>query len=179
LAKEYDFDVQFEPFLLRPDIPPGGGPARRVQAPDDPKSPVELRGDKLGLTFTRGRTRTSYSHPALEAAEFANETSTDSWGFHKRLFKGYFEDLEDIEDVDTLVRIGDEFGLDAAALRTALEQGTYRGKVDEGMTWTRGIGVTAIPTFVFNAKFGMVGAHELEKFREVMQELGVTPRDEA
>jgi predicted DsbA family dithiol-disulfide isomerase len=163
---------------LRPDILPGGGPARRITGPDDPKSPVEERGDKLGLTFTRGRTTTSYSHPALEAAEFANETSTDSWGFHKRLFKAYFEDLEDIENVDTLVRIGDEFGLDAAALRTALEQGTYRAKVDEGMAWTKGIGVTAIPTFVFNAKFGMVGAHELESFRGVMQQLGVKPKSE-
>jgi predicted DsbA family dithiol-disulfide isomerase len=165
--------------LLRPDIPPGGGPARRITGPDDPKSPVEQRGDKLGLTFTRGRTRTSYSRPALEAAEFANQTSTDSWGFHKRLFKAYFEDLEDIEDTDTLVRIADEFGLDGATLRNALEQGTYREKVQEGIDWTRGIGVTAIPTFVFNAKFGMVGAHELDDFRAVMQQLGVKPRDES
>jgi len=48
-----------------------------------------------------------------------------------------------------------------------------------GMTATalaRQIGVTAIPTFVFNERLGMVGAQELPAFREMMKRVGQEPK---
>lgn len=176
LKQDYDFDVQFEPFFLHPETPPQGMPARRILPPEAPPSPVEERGKRLGLTFNRGRTLTSNSHLALQAAEFANEHGPDSWGFHKRMFKAYFEDLDDIGDLETLVKIGAGAGVDSDALRQALTEGHYRERVDEGIAWSRGIGVTAIPTFVFNERHGLVGAHEQETLRQVMDQLGQGPK---
>jgi predicted DsbA family dithiol-disulfide isomerase len=150
-------------------------PARNVRGPDEPPSPVEERGEHLGIKFSRGRTHTSNSHLSLEAAEFAYEYG-DDWAFHRRMFKAYFEDLENIGNLDTVVRIGAEAGLNAASLRGALEDGRYRERVDEGLTWSRGIGVTAIPTFVFNGRYGMVGAQEIEAFRTMMTKVGQPPR---
>jgi predicted DsbA family dithiol-disulfide isomerase len=92
------------------------------------------------------------------------------------MFRAYFEDLENISDLDTVVRIGTESGLDAASLRAALEEGRYRDRVDEGLTWSRSIGVTAIPTFVFNGRYGMVGAQELEMFRTMMAKIDQPPK---
>ena len=152
-------------------------PARRITPPEAPPTPVEERGKGLGLKFTRGRTTSSYSHPALEAAEFALEHAPDPWAFHKRIFKAYFEDLEDIGDVEVLIRLAEEMGLDAAALRRALKEGLYREAVDEGINWSRSIGVTAIPTFVFNERLGMVGAQELPAMREMMARVGNTPKN--
>jgi len=152
-------------------------PARRIVAPEDPPTPMELRGDALGIKFNRGREISSYSHLALEAAEFAFQYSQDPWGFHKRLFKAYFEDLENIGDVDVLVRIADEFGIDGKSLREALMDRRYEAEVDEGIAWSRQIGVTAIPTFVFNQRMGMVGAQELPAFREMMQRVGNPPKN--
>jgi predicted DsbA family dithiol-disulfide isomerase len=152
-------------------------PARRVTAPDAPPTPVEQRGDKLGIRFTRGRTMTSYSHLALEAAEFAFQYSTDPWGFHKRLFKAYFEELLDLGDIDVLVRLAEESGIDGASLRQALVDRRYEAAIDEGIAWSRSIGVTAIPTFVFNQRMGMVGAQELPAFREMMQRVGNQPKN--
>jgi len=151
-------------------------PPRRITPPDAPPTPVELRGERLGLKFTRGRTLTSYSHLALEAAEFAAQYG-DPWAFHKRVFKAYFEELLDIGDVDVLVRLGEESGLPAPALREALVDRRYQQPVDEGIAWSRAIGVTAIPTFVFNQRLGMVGAQELPAFREMMARVGNRPRD--
>jgi predicted DsbA family dithiol-disulfide isomerase len=166
--------VDFAPFLLRPDIGPGGGPARRITAPDAPPTPMEQRGERLGLKFNRGRTQTSYSHLSLEAAEFANEYG-DPWRFHRAMYKAYFEDLKDIGDLDVVVGVGEEAGLDVKALRAALEEGRYRQRVDEGIAWSRSIGVTAIPTFVFNERYGMVGAQEQEAFRTMMEKLAQEP----
>jgi predicted DsbA family dithiol-disulfide isomerase len=137
---------------------------------------MELRGEKLGIHFKRGRATTSYSHLALEAAEFAFQYSEDPWAFHRRLFKAYFEDLEDIGDIEVLVRLADEMGVDSKSLREALTDRRFEHEVDEGIAWSRQIGVTAIPTFVFNERQGMVGAQELPAFREMMQRVGNSPR---
>jgi len=111
----------------------------------------------------------------LEAAEFAYEYG-DDWAFHRRMFKAYFEDLENIGDLETILRIGAETGIDAVSLRAALEEGRYRERVDECLGWSRAIGVTAIPTFVFNGRYGMVGAQELEAFRTMMAKVGQPPK---
>jgi predicted DsbA family dithiol-disulfide isomerase len=175
LQQEYEFDVHFAPFLLRPETPREGMPARRITAPEAPPTPIELRGGRLGIKYTRGRTTTSYSHLALEAAEFAFGHG-DGWAYHKRVFKGYFEELLDIGDADVLARLAEETGLSGDALRDALAEGRHRDEVDEGIAWSRAIGVTAIPTFVFNERLGMVGAQELEAMREMMQRVGNKPR---
>jgi predicted DsbA family dithiol-disulfide isomerase len=175
LKQEYDFDVEFEPFYLHPETPPEGMPSRRITPPDAPLSAIEERGQRLGIKFSRGRTWTSNSYLSLQASHFADEYG-DRWAFHKAMFKAYFEDLENIGDLETVVRIGASAGLDENGLREALQDGRYRDVVDHGIEWSRSIGVTAVPTFVFNQRFGMVGAQEIASFRAMMEKLGQSPR---
>ena len=153
-------------------------PARRIVPPEAPPTPMELRGETLGIDFRRGRVWSSYSHLALEAAEFGFQTSSSetAWAFHRRLFKAYFTELENIGDVALLSRLADETGVDGAELRKALDERRFEAEVDEGIAWSRQIGVTAIPTFVFNQRTGMVGAQELPAFREMMSRVGNPPR---
>lgn len=143
--------------------------------PGDPPTALEARGAALGITFTRGRTRTSNSHLSLEAAEFAIEEHP-AVDLHRPMFKAYFEDLEDIGDLDTVVRIGASAGLPEADLRAALETGRYRQQVDDGLHWSHEIGVSAVPTFVIDDRFAVVGAQELDVFEDVLKRLGHTPR---
>jgi predicted DsbA family dithiol-disulfide isomerase len=153
-------------------------PARRIVPLEAPPTPMEQRGEALGIEFRRGRTWSSYSHLALEAAEFAMQTTPEdtAWAFHRRILKAYFTDLENIGDVDVLVRLASETGVDGDELRKALVDRRYEAEVDQGIAWSRQIGVTAIPTFVFNERAGMVGAQELPAFREMMRRVGNEPR---
>lgn len=167
--------MRFAPFLLDPSVPPEGKPRRQHSQPGDPPSALELRGESLGITFSRGREKTSYSIPALEAGEFATEHG-DALGFHRALFKAYFTDLVDISDPGILVEAAVAAGLDGGALADALETGQYRQQVIDGINWSRGIGVTAIPTFVFQEQHGIVGAQDYSVFQSMMTELGQTPR---
>ena len=93
------------------------------------------------------------------------------------MFKAYFEDLEDIGDVDTIVRVGTEAGLPAAELREALVSGQYRNEVDDGIRWSQEVGVTAVPTFVLGGEHGIAGAQESAVFEDLLlRKFGVTPR---
>lgn len=142
-----------------------------MSRPDSPPSALEQRGQGLGIKFSRGRTLTSNSHLALEGAEFAGDHGR-AWEYQRAMFKAYFEDLEDIGKVETVLRVGAAAGLDAGDLGEALRSGHYRELVDEGVAWSRSIGVTAIPTFVFAQRYGMVGAQEYEAFRLLMDKAG-------
>jgi len=175
LQRDYEVEVRFAPFLLDPSIPPEGKPRKPQTRPDDPPSAIELRAQSLGIGFTRGRTFTPNSHLSLEAAEFAAEHGA-GLGFHRAMFKAFFEDMVDIGNVGNVVRVGGEAGLDEAELRLALETGQYREQVDDGIEWSREIGVTGVPTFVFDGKYGIVGAQDYTVFQSVMEKLGVRPR---
>lgn len=167
--------VRFAPFLLDPSVPPEGKPRRQHTQPGDPPSALELRGESLGIKFARGRERTSYSLTALEAGEFATEHG-DALRFHRELFKAYFTDLVDISDSDLLVEAAMNSGLDGGALADALATGQYRQQVIDGINWSRGVGVTAIPTFVFEEQHGIVGAQDYSVFQSMMKDLGQEPK---
>ena len=136
---------------------------------------MEQRGMDLGIKFSRGRTITSNSHLALEAAEYAAETPHAA-AFHRAMFKSYFDELEDIGKIDTVVRVGESVGLDGGELRKVLETGAFRQQVDDGIQWAREVGVTGVPTFVIADKWAVVGAQDYNVFESLMAKLGQTPR---
>jgi predicted DsbA family dithiol-disulfide isomerase len=175
VMQEYEVAVEFAPFLLDPTTPAEGKPRRPISRPDGTLSPLEERGKLLGITFARGRTITSNSHLALEGAELAAERGL-TWPYHRAMLKAYFEGLEDIGAAETVVRVGASAGLDAGELRDALESRRYRDAVDEGIAWSRSIGVTAIPTFIFAERYAMVGAQEYDAFKSVLTKIGATPK---
>jgi predicted DsbA family dithiol-disulfide isomerase len=175
LRDEYDVEIRFAPYLLDPSIPPEGRVRQPRMRPDDPPSNIELRGAELGLVYTRGRTRTPNSHLALEAAEFAADTP-HAWDFHRAMLKAYFEDLADIGDVDVIAGVAVSVGLDGDALRAALASGEFRQHVDDGIRWCREVGLSGVPTFIFDDKYAVVGAQEWPVFEHMMKRLGQQPR---
>jgi predicted DsbA family dithiol-disulfide isomerase len=175
LEREYDVRVRFAPFLLDPTVPPEGKERRRYTAPDSPQTPIEERGERLGIGFARGRERTSYSIPALQAAEFASDHG-EGHAFHKEMFKAYFEDLADISQTETILDAAKAAALDPDAMRRALDTGEYTERVNEGIAWSRAAGVSGIPTFIFEGKYGLVGAQEYDVFQSFMARLGKEPK---
>ena len=175
LRQDYGVEVRWSPFLLDPTVPPEGRAQQPRTQPGDPPTPLEQRGERLGLTFTRGRTFRPNSHLALETAMYAQELGIDDLPLHRALYRAHFEELANIGDVDTLVRIGSAHGLDGDALRRVLETGEYRQQVDNAIEYARSIGVTAVPTFIFNDRYAIVGAEEYGAFQRVMERLGYPP----
>ena len=168
LRQAYDLEVEFAPYLLDPSTPPEGKPRRQSTQPGDPPTPIEQRAAGLGITFTRGREWTSNSHLALEAAEFAAERGA-AVPFHLSLFKVYFEDLADIGKIETIVAAGERAGLPAAELEAALASGRYRSEVDAAIQHAREIGVSAVPTFLLDGKYAVIGAQEAAVFEDILQ----------
>ena len=114
------------------------------------------------------------SHKALEAAEFARDMGPDVFDrFHKRLFRAYFEEQENIGLVDVLCRLAAECDMDAELLQGALERQQFAARVDRGVRWAHEIGISSTPTFIFANQYAIVGAQEYPAFQQMMETLGV------
>ena len=177
MQRDYPVNLRWAPFLLDPSIPAEGKPRTPQTTAETPRSPIEQAAEARGVAIRRGRTFTPSSRLALEAAEFAYDRGQHSDALHRALFKANFEDFEDIGDIDVVVRIASEQGLEADALRTALADGQYRERVDEQVAWARSAGVRGIPTFIFNYKYAISGAQEYSVFQRMLEQLGYPPPD--
>jgi len=178
LYRHWEIELDWAPFFLDPSIPPEGRP-RQPQAPGSPETPVEARGKRLGLDFRRGRTFTPHTILSLQAGEFARNhgTTQQVLDYHRALFRAYFTDFENLMDVDVLARHADTVGLDGAALRQALADGTYAGDTTEAIEHAYAIGVQAIPTFIMDEQYAVVGAQEYETLERVMEQLHAKRRE--
>jgi predicted DsbA family dithiol-disulfide isomerase len=107
------------------------------------------------------------SRRALGAAEFAREQGKYE-DMHHELFKAHWEGTGKLEDVDDLVRIGVSIGLDAAALRQALEGNRYDAVIDENREVATSAGINAIPAHVFAGRYLVLGAQPYEVFKQVV-----------
>jgi predicted DsbA family dithiol-disulfide isomerase len=101
---------------------------------------VRQRGMVLRLPPVQPRSRR-----AFELAEFAR-TKGRFDEVHRGLFKAFFEDGGDIDNLDTLVTIGTAVGLDGETVRAALEQGICRERVIQDEREAANLGITAVPT---------------------------------
>ncbi len=138
--------------------------------PEDIKRMMEhLRGmgAPFGITFV-DRPLLSNSRPALQAAEFARGQGLFE-PFHAALFAAYFSHGLDIGNIDVLALIAKDAGLDAGAMKQALQEGKYLPGLEAVKEEAAVRGVTGVPAFFIGGKKSVVGAQPLEVFRKALR----------
>ena len=110
------------------------------------------------------------SRRALGAAEFARQHGKFD-AMHKALLEAHWEGTARLEDIDDLVRIGVEAGLDATELRTAIEEDRYAQVIDDNRREAESVGINAIPAHIFGQRYLVLGAQPHEAFLRVLERL--------
>jgi predicted DsbA family dithiol-disulfide isomerase len=86
-----------------------------------------------------------------------------------RLFRLYFTEGADIGDNVVLIKAGKECGMDTEILTTLLPTDAEVVGVTGEIETSRKIGVTGVPFYIFNQKYGVAGAQTPEILIEAMQ----------
>jgi predicted DsbA family dithiol-disulfide isomerase len=160
------------PFELHPEAPPEGIPRDAYFGQgrsDQIRRHLESIASEVGLKMEQ-RDVIINSRRALGAAEFAREQGKFE-EMHHALFKAHWERTGKLEDVDDLVRIGAGVGLDAAALRTAIEEDRYAAVIDDNRHEAESVGINAIPAHIFGRRYLVLGAQPYEAFQNVLARL--------
>ena len=125
--------------------------------------------DEEGLPYGK-RSHTYNSRLAQELGKWA-DTQPGGEAIHDALYRAYFVDAVNVGDVDALLTIAGDVGLDAYAAWEVLQSRSFSDAVDADWDLARRYGVTGVPTFVAAQK-AVVGAQPYEVLEKLLQEAG-------
>jgi len=80
----------------------------------------------------------------------------------------YFMEGRAIGDRDTLVELAGEVGIDAEQARTTLDSDAYAEDVRADEREATELGITGVPFFVINRRYGVSGAQSPEVMLEAL-----------
>ena len=86
----------------------------------------------------------------------------------ERLYKAYFTEQRSVFDVESLIGLAAEEGLDSAEIREVLEGDRYTDAVGRDLEEARSLGVTGVPFFVLDGRYGVSGAQAMEVFARAL-----------
>ena len=133
------------------------------------RSRLQSIAAEVGLTMQQ-RDVIINSRRALGAAEFAREHGKFE-EMHLALFKAHWEGGGRLEDIDDLVGIGENVGLDATELRKAIEEDRYAALIDDNRNDAESVGINAIPAHIFGRRYLVLGAQPYDAFKQVLDRL--------
>ncbi|MBS0122757.1 DsbA family oxidoreductase [Thetidibacter halocola] len=176
---DHPFRIRWLPFMLNPDMPAEGKDRRTYletkfggkDAAVKAYMPVAEHAKKAGLDLkldSIARTPSTIdAHRLIHWAELEGvQTPVVS-----ALFRAYFIEGRDIGDTEVLADIADACGMDASVVLRLLASDSDRREIVERDAAARGMGVTAVPTFIVAGKHAVPGAQPPELWTQVIAEL--------
>ena len=129
---------------------------------------VTAMGKEEGLNFNFQRTavaNTKRSHRLLHLAKGFNCQNE----LKEQLFKAYFEEGKNIDELETLLQCAEQVGIPRAEAINVLDTQAFEEEIDQDVYESRLIGVQGVPFFVFDRKYGISGAQPDEVFDQTLQ----------
>jgi predicted DsbA family dithiol-disulfide isomerase len=123
-----------------------------------------------GLDFHFERARSGNTFDAHRLLHHALETGGPRLQdrLKERFFQAYLTDGEPIGDPETLVWVAAEVGLDADDSRAVLESDRYADAVRADELQASRYGITGVPFYVIDEKYGVSGAQPAAALRQVL-----------
>jgi predicted DsbA family dithiol-disulfide isomerase len=86
----------------------------------------------------------------------------------ERLLKAYFSESKNVDDISTLIELGQEIGLDPDAVAAALADSKFANEVRADIAEAQQLGIHGVPFFVLDRKYGVSGAQEPATFLKAL-----------
>jgi len=172
-------DVRWRPFQLAPGIPAEGLPRDSyleakfgsAEKAAGIYERIAEEGKQEGIEFAFDRIarapNTLDPHRLIRWAGSAGCQET----VIEALFSAYFLEGRDISDLDVLTEIAGDAGMDSALVRRLLTEGRDRDLVAREAAEARQIGISGVPTFIFENAYAVSGAQSPEVLAQVIDRL--------
>jgi predicted DsbA family dithiol-disulfide isomerase len=175
----YEPRVTWRPFELNPDLPVEGADraaylAARMGTPErvaEAQAELKRQGESSGIEFRfdliERVPNTRRSHLLMaHAARSGRQTVVMD-----RVMRAYFEEGCDIGDIEVLVRLGVEAGLTEHESRAALILRAGQDGVIAAERHASVLGITGIPTFIFDGQYTISGAQDVGTLARVLDQV--------
>jgi len=142
-----------------------GLPAERVASMHDRVGAI---ASSVGLNYnfdTQIQTNTTKAHELLHLAKKLGKQVE----LKERLMAAHFEDGIHVGRLDVLADLAASVGIDRQVALESLESGEFADAVSADIAQASAYGITGVPFFVIDGKFGLSGAQESSTFLEVLE----------
>lgn len=172
-----DVEVVYRPYQLDPSAATTATPLMAELAERYGPSAREMVGNAAaagraeGLTMDFDRAlaaNTLAAHRLLHLAEAEYGTSVQH-AVSERLFAAYFAEGADVSDHSVLTGLAAEAGMDRDRVGSYLASDEGTGEVRAGIATGRELGITAVPTFVFEDRYAVQGAQSPAAFLQALE----------
>jgi len=167
---EIEVAIRWRPFQLDPSVPPEGmsrhdyivQKSGSAKALDDGHKRLTEYGREVGIAYDFDAiTRSANTIDAHRLVRWAGAAGKET-EVVERLFAAYFSQGRDIGDRAVLAEIAGEAGLDANDIAARLAGDEDREGVMAEIQEAYQIGVTGVPCFILDRRYGVMGAQSVE-----------------
>ena len=175
---EGSVELRWRSFELDPTIPADAGSADEELARRRGLTLAEARamheeteqmGADIGIHFDFASARRGNTFDAHRVLHMAHAEGRQV-EVMDRLLAAYFGEGEPIGDRAALARVAGGAGLDPAAVGAMLAGDDYAADVRGDEREAAALGITAVPFFVIDRRFGLSGAHPAESLRAAIEQ---------
>lgn len=128
---------------------------------------VAMARERYGLEINSGPFGID-SRPALVGAKFAEARGVGE-AYHDAVFRAYWQDARNIEDVAVLAELATAVGLDRDSFLAALDDPAYQQAMLADVQQAFQYGLSGVPALVYNNKYLVTGAQPYELLAEVAE----------
>ncbi|PLR83050.1 2-hydroxychromene-2-carboxylate isomerase [Bacillus canaveralius] len=164
-----DVEVEWMPYELRPypneTLLPEGDYLRNTW-----KQSVYPMAERLGIPIVLPKVSPQpYTHLAFEGFQYAKEHQKGN-EYNDRMLRAFFQEEQDIGNIDILTKLAGEVGLDENEYRQALETRKYKEQHQKALqhAYTEA-NITAVPTFVIGDTV-LSGVRSKETIEQAIEE---------
>ncbi|OZD30934.1 disulfide bond formation protein DsbA [Rhodococcus sp. 06-1477-1B] len=173
-------EIEYHSFELSPDTPEDfdGGEVDYLSqhkgiSPDQAREMLDrvtgVAAD-AGLAYRFDILKHTNTVKAHELLHFAKENGKQL-ELVELLMSAYFLEGKHVGRDDDLVALAVDAGLDEDAARDALSSQRYRAAVRADQEQARQFGITGVPFFVIDGKYGVSGAQPVEAFSQIARQV--------
>ena len=177
--------VEYHSFLLNPDMPvdyEGSQTDYLAEHKGMPRDQVISMTERLvGIAASVGlkydmehmhMTNTVLAHQLLQYAK----TQGKQVEMKERIMSAHFVEALHVGRADVLAQLAAEVGLDRTEVMRVLESGEYLPAFEADIEQARAYGISGVPFFVIDGKYGISGAQNPETFvgafNQILEERG-------
>lgn len=166
------FTLEWKGFQTHPEYPASGVPVAQRAAQFGKERyaaiwhNITAMAEGIGLEM-RPPTVLTNSLLALEATEYAKDEDKAA-EFSRAVYSAYFQDGQNIGDLEVVLGLAQQVGLDPIMVQEHLSAGTYRQRLATAQQEARSLGVSGVPTFVVGPA-QIVGAQSPEVFVKMLK----------
>ncbi len=179
-----DFDgeveVEYHSFELAPDTPVDyeGSPAQYLAERKGMSVPqveqlfqrVTEIAAAVGLDYDLTRSQQTNTVKAHELLHYAKARGRQA-ELKEALLKAYFIDHRHVGRIDDLADLAAELGFDREDVVRSLSESEYLPAVRADGDLARAYGISGVPFYVFDDKYGVSGAQETSTFAQVLRQV--------